>query len=109
LPHQWEKETERRRKRKFYNKKSLNKQRGEKCGRKYYNKPSSKKRRFFRKAAYCPSGKNNCKCWACREVGHYANQCKSRKHDKLIETLESLNYVELREDEALDLALINRK
>ena len=45
----------------------------EKYKRKYYNKSSPKKYRFFRKAAYCPTGKNNCKCWACGEVGHYAN------------------------------------
>jgi len=48
-PHQWEKEPEKRRKRKFYMKKSFNKQRREKYRRKYYNKPSPKKCRFFRK------------------------------------------------------------
>ena len=108
-PHQWGKEPERRRKRKFYKKKSFNKQRGEKYKRKYYNKPSPKKRRFFRKAAYCPAGKNNCKCWACGETGHYANECKNKKNNKLIETLGSLDYVELNEEEALDLALSNNK
>jgi len=62
----------------------------------YYNKPSPKKSRFFKKAAYYPIGKNNCKCWACVEAGHYANEYKNRKNNKLIEILESLNYVELR-------------
>ena len=56
-PHQWGKESEKRRKRKFYKKKSFNKQRDEKYRRKYSNKPSPKKRRFFRKAAYCLTGK----------------------------------------------------
>ena len=77
--------------------------------RKYYNKPSPKWRRFFRKATYCPAGKNNYKCWACREVGHYANECKNRKNNKLIETLGSLDYVELSEDEPLELVLGNNK
>jgi len=45
----------------------------------------------------------------CGEVGHYANECKNRKNDKLIETLRSLNYVGLSEDESLDLALNNNK
>ena len=35
--------------------------------------------------------------------------CKSRKNNKLIETLGSLDYVELSEDETLDLALNNNK
>lgn len=51
-------------KRKFYKKKIYNKQRGEKYKRKYYNKPNPKKTKFFRKAGYCPIGKNNRKCWA---------------------------------------------
>ena len=53
--------------------------------------------------------KNNCKCWACAEVGHHANECKNRKNNKLIETLGSLDYVKLSEDEALDLTLNNNK
>jgi len=60
-------------------------------------------------AAYCPAGKKNCKCWACREVGHYADECKNTKNNKLIETLSSLDYVELSEDEALDQTLSNNK
>ena len=32
-------------------------------------------------------------------------ECRNRKNNKLIETLGSLDYVELSEDEALDLAL----
>ena len=66
---------------------------------------SPKKRRIFRKSAWCPVGKNNCKCWACGEVGHYANECKNRKNNKLIKTLGSLDCVELSENEAIDLAL----
>jgi len=50
-----------------------------------------------------------CKCWACGEVGHYANECKNRKNNKLIETLGSLDYFEINEEEALDLALNNNK
>ena len=49
---------------------------GEKYRRKYYNQPSPKKSRFFRKVAYCPTGKNNYKCWRCGEVGYYTNECK---------------------------------
>ena len=109
LPHQWGKELERRRERKFYKKKSFNKQRGEKHKRKYYNKLSPKKSRFFRKVAYCRTGKNNCKCCACGEVGHHANKCKNRRNNKLIETLDNIDYIELSEDEALDLALSNNK
>ena len=69
---------------KFYRKKSFNKQRGEKYKRKYYNKPNPKNRRLSRKIAYCPAVKNNCKYWACREVGHYANECKNKKNNKLL-------------------------
>ena len=108
-PQQWAKEPKSRRKRKFYKKKSFNKQIGEKYRRKYYNKPSPKKCHFFRKAAYCLAGKNNCKCQACGEIGHYANECKNRENNKLIETLESLDYVEFSENEALDLSLNNNK
>ena len=39
-----------------------------------FKKPSPRKHRFFRKAVYCPTGKNNCKCWACGEVRNYANE-----------------------------------
>jgi len=84
-------------------------QRGEKYRRKYYNKPSPKKHRFFKKVAYCSAGKNNCKCWAHGEVGHNVDEYKNRKNNKLIETLESLDYVELSEAEALDLASSNNK
>ena len=68
-----------------------------------------KNKDFFRKAAYCPISKNNCKCWACREVGHYINECKNRKHNELIETLSGLNYFKLSEEETLDIALKNNK
>ena len=37
------------------------------------------------------------------------NECKNRKNNKIIETLGSLDYIELSEDEALDLALGNNK
>ena len=70
---------------------------------------SPKKRRFFMKATHCPAGKNNCKCWACREVGHYTNECNNRKNNKVIENLGSLDYIELSEDKALDLVLNNNK
>lgn len=43
------------------------------------------------------------------EVGHFANECKNRKNNKLIETLGSLDYFELSENEALDLTLKNNK
>jgi len=43
------------------------------------------------------------------KLGHYANECKNRKHNKLIETLDSLDYIELGEEEALDLTLNNTK
>ena len=105
-PHQLGKEPEKRRKRKFYKKKSFNKQRGEKYRRKYYNKLSPEKLRFLGKQIIILQ---NDKCWACGEVGHYANECKNRKNNKLIETLGSLDYVELSEDEASDLTLSNNK
>jgi len=70
---------------------------------------SLKSEDFFRKAAYCPVGKNNCKSCALGEVSHYANECKNRKNNKLIKTLASLNYFEHSEEEALDLALKNSK
>jgi len=38
-----------------------------------------------------------------------ANEYKNRKNNKLIETLESLDYFKLSEKEALDLALNNNK
>jgi len=57
--------------------------------------------------------KNNCKCWVSREIGHYANECKNectnRKNKKLIETLGSLDYFELSEEEALDVSMKNNK
>ena len=56
--------------------------------------------------AYCLAGKNN---WACEKVGHYGNECKNMKSNKLIETLGNLDYVDLSKDEALDLALNNNK
>jgi len=61
-PNQWGKEPNKRRKRTFFKKKSFNKQRGEKYKRKYFHKPGPKRHRFFRKAAYCPIEKKNCKC-----------------------------------------------
>ena len=61
-PNQWGKEPNRRRKINFFEKKSFNKQRGEKYKRKYYTKPSPKRHISFRKAVYCLIGKNNCKC-----------------------------------------------
>jgi len=108
-PNQWGREPTWRRKRKFSKKKSFNNQRGEKYKRKYFQKPSPTKHRFFKKAVYCLAGKNNCKCWAYGEVLHYVNECKSRKNNKLIETLGSLDYFEISEEEALDLALNNNK
>jgi len=91
-PNQWEREPTWRRKRNFFNKKSFNKQKGEKYKRKYFQKPSPRKHRFFRKVADCPTGKNNYKCSACGEVGHYVSECKNKKNNKLIETLGSLDY-----------------
>ena len=90
-PHQWGKEPHKRRKTEFFKKKSLSKEREEKYKRKYFHKPSPKRHRFFRKATYCPIGKNNCKYWACEKVGHYANKCKNKRNNKLIETLDSLD------------------
>ena len=43
------------------------------------------------------------------EVGHYANECKNRKNNKLTKTSESLDYIELSKDQALDLALSKNK
>ena len=49
------------------------------------------------------------KCWAYEEIGHYANEYKNKKTNKLIKTLGSLNYLEIWEEEALDLALKNKE
>ena len=76
-------------------KKSFNKQRGEKYKQKYFHKPSSKWHIFFKKAAHCPTGKNNCKCWTYGAVEHYANERKNKKNNKLIETLGSLDHLEI--------------
>ena len=108
-PNQWGRELNWRRKRKFFKKKIFNKQKEEKYKRKYFQKSSFKRHRFFRKAAYCLAGKNNYKCWTCGKVGHYANECKNKKNNKLIETLGSLDCFEISEKEALDLALNNNK
>ena len=57
-PHNWEKELERRRKKKFYKKMTLNKQRGEKYKIKYYDKPSPENQSFFKeRSLIVPSGK----------------------------------------------------
>jgi len=87
----------------------LNKQRGEKYKRKYFLKSSPRKHKFFGKATYCLVEKNNCKCWACGKVGYCANECKNKKNNMLIETLGSLDYFEISEEEALDLTLNNNK
>ena len=47
---------------------------------------------FFPKVIYQLTGKNNGKHWGCGEVECYANECKSRKNNKLSETLGSLDY-----------------
>ena len=44
----------------------------------------------------------------CRDVDYYANECKSKQNNKLIETLGSLDYFEFSKKEALDLALKNK-
>ena len=43
-----------------------------------------------------------------RDVDYYANECKSKKNNKLIETLGSLDDFEFSKTEALDLALENK-
>ena len=66
--------------------------------------------KIFRKAAYCPTGKkNSCKYWACEEVGHYENECKNRKNNKLIDTLGNSDYFEHIEEETLRPALKNNQ
>ena len=65
--------------------------------------------KFFRKNAYYPVGKNNCKCWTYREVDHYANKCKNRNNNKLIETLDGLNCFEFSKEKTLHLCLKNNK
>ncbi len=42
--------------------------------RKRSNKPNNDKN-----ASFCPKGKKSCKCWVCKEEGHYANECPNRK------------------------------
>ena len=59
--HQWGNELKKRTKRKFYKKKSFNKQRGKKYWRKYCNKPRPKRQNCFRKSDYLIVGKNMCK------------------------------------------------
>ena len=40
---------------------------------------------------------------------HYANECKNRKNNKLIETLGSLQYFYFSEEKAIDITLKNNK
>ena len=56
---------------------------------------------------HCAIQKNNCKYYACGDVGNYANNCKNKKNNKLTETLDSLAYFEFSEEEAVDLTLKN--
>ncbi|XP_021733293.1 uncharacterized protein LOC110700113 [Chenopodium quinoa] len=95
-------------KRKSYKKNKFDRSRGETYKKKYYKYKYRKPSRFFKKATYCPEKKKTCKCWSCGELGHYANECKKANH-KLMEALESWDYIEIPEDEALELALNNNK
>ena len=65
--------------------------------------------KIFKESSLLSCRKNNYKCWAYEKVGHYVNECTYRKNNKLIEALGSLEYIELSEDEALDLFLSNNK
>jgi len=49
----------------------------------------------LKKLLIVQQGKNDCKFLPCKEGGHCANECKNRKNNKLIKTLESLDYVEI--------------
>ena len=53
--------------------------------------------------------KNTCKCYVNEEIGHFTNQCRNKNNNKIIEALGSLDYVELDEEEALELTLENNK
>nr|WCL16044.1 coat protein [Chrysanthemum yellow edge associated virus 2] len=58
--------------------------------RRKYNNSYYKNNNFFRRRRdtnkkytknqkYCPNKKKDCKCWLCKEDGHYANECPKRK------------------------------
>ncbi|ACL36981.1 putative capsid protein [Rudbeckia flower distortion virus] len=85
----------------------------------YYKAKPAFRRKFFRKrktvvkpttktadnkAKYCPKGKPNCRCWLCKEEGHYANACPNKekidsKQVKLFETIYLLQGFEPIEDD----------
>ena len=95
-------------KKKYYKRNKFDKSRGETYKKKFYKHKYKKPSRLFRKATYCPEKKRTCKYWSCGEIGHYANECKKANH-KLMEALGSWDYIEIPEDEALELALTNNK
>ena len=104
-PQQWGKESERRRKRKFYKKKGFNKHRGENIKKHIITNQVLKNEAFQESHLVSWQKKTNYECWTYREVGHYTNECKNRKNSKLIETLSSLDYCEFIEEQGLALAL----
>ncbi|KAL1176049.1 hypothetical protein V6Z11_A04G132000 [Gossypium hirsutum] len=44
----------------------------------------------------CPRKKKDCRCWLCKEEGHYANECPQRykkENNKIIRQLEYINSI----------------
>jgi len=68
-----------------------------------------KSKDFFRKIAHFYARKTSCKSWQRGTIGHYPNELKRRKNNKLIENLGSSYYFKLSEEEALDLVLKDNK
>nr|WCL16036.1 coat protein [Chrysanthemum yellow edge associated virus 1] len=55
--------------------------------RDYNNKKYTKNQKF------CPTNKKDCKCWLCKEDGHYANECpKRRTKDIAKPMIDMLNF-----------------
>ncbi|PWA57793.1 hypothetical protein CTI12_AA356880 [Artemisia annua] len=41
----------------------------------------------------CPSGKSSCRCWLCKEEGHYANNCPKKNSNTAKPMIEIFNLV----------------
>ncbi|KAK8356343.1 hypothetical protein V6Z11_A05G350000 [Gossypium hirsutum] len=50
----------------------------------------------IRKQQDCPRKKKDCRCWLCKEEGHYANECPQRhkrENNRMIKQLEYINSI----------------
>ncbi|PWA62079.1 coat protein [Artemisia annua] len=52
-----------------------------------------RKRKQDEKKKFCPSGKSSCRCWLCKEEGHYANNCPKKNSNTAKPMIEIFNLV----------------